>query len=89
MLPEEEEYAAAAGSPPHPGAPSLEEEVRALMALAFGVLVLIGLSMAVLVGAYLLTGWRALLFLNLAVAGLAFVAFMYLMYRRSRLTMGY
>ena len=78
-----------AGSTSRPEAPSFEEEVKTLMALAFGVLILVGLSMAILVGAYLLTGWRVLLVVNLVVAGLAFVAFMYLMYRRSRLTMGY
>lgn len=89
MLPEEEEYAAAVGPGTRPGTPALEEEVRTLVALAFGVAILLGLSMVVLLGAYLVTGWPVLLVLNLVIAGLAIVAFMYLMYRRSRLTMGY
>ena len=90
LLPEEEEYEAAkakGGMAPAPS--SLEDEMRTLMAIAFGVAILVGVLMVVLVLAYTLTGIRFLLILNLMIAVLAIMAFVYLMYRRSKLLIGY
>ncbi len=90
LLPEEEEYEAAkakGGMAPAPG--SLEDEMRTLMAIAFGVAILVGVLMVVLVLAYTLTGIRFLLVLNLMIAVMAIMAFVYLMYRRSKLLIGY
>ncbi len=90
LLPEEEEYEAAkakGGIAPAPS--SLEDEMRTLMAIAFGVAILVGVLMVVLVAAYTLTGSEFLLILNLMIAIMAIMAFVYLMYRRSKLLMGY
>jgi len=90
LLPEEEEYEAAkaeGGIAPAPS--SMEDEMRTLMAIAFGVAILVGVLMVVLVAAYTLTGWEFLLVLNLMIAVMAIMAFVYLMYRRSKLLMGY
>jgi len=90
LLPEEEEYEAAkakGGMTPAPS--SLEDQMRTLMAIAFGVAILVGVLMVVLIAGYAATGWRGLLVLNLLIAGMAIVAFVYLMYKRSKLLMGY
>ena len=90
LLPEEEEYEAAkakGGMTPAPS--SLEDEMRTLMAIAFGVAILVGVLMVVLVVAYSLTDWGFLLILNLIIAVMAIMAFVYLMYRRSKLLIGY
>jgi cyanate permease len=89
VLPEEEEYEAASGGDGTPPALSFEDEMRTLVTLSFGVVIIVAIAMAVLVVAYALTGWTALLVMNLVIAVLAIIAFIYLMYRRSRLTMGY
>jgi uncharacterized membrane protein len=86
-LPEEEEYREAQAAGGMEAMRTFEEEVRNLTALAFGVMIILALVIVVLVAAYALTGWVGFLLLNLLFSGMAIVAFFYLMYRRSRLTM--
>ena len=64
-----------------------EREVRTLVALAFGVVIVIAIAMGGLLAAYAVTGWAGFLWLNLVVAAMAVIAFVYMSYRRSRLTM--
>jgi hypothetical protein len=86
-LPEEEEYREAMAEGGMDVAKTFEEEVKELVALAFGVMMIMAVIIVVLVAAYVVTGWPVFLLLNLVFCGLAIVAFFYLMYRRSRLTM--
>lgn len=86
-LPEEEEYRAAKAAGGMGVTKTFEEEVRDLTALALGIMIVMALVIVGLVAAYALTGWTGFLLLNLLFSGLAIVAFFYLMYRRSKLTM--
>jgi maltodextrin utilization protein YvdJ len=65
------------------------KEAQSLVALAFGIVIVIAVSMAVLLGAYFVTGNTLFLWLNLLVALFAIASFAYLVYRRNRLTLGY
>ena len=87
MLPEEEEYEAARAAGGMEVAKSFDEEVRELITFSFGVMIIVAILIVAFVAAYALTGWFIFLILNLLVSGLAVVAFVYLMYRRSKLTM--
>ena len=86
-LPEEEEYRAAQAAGGMDVARTFEEEVRDLTAMALGVMLLLTVLIVSMVAAYAVTRWTVLLVLNLLFCGLAVVAFLYLMYRRSRLVM--
>jgi uncharacterized membrane protein len=86
-LPEEEEYREAMAAGGMDVTKTFEEEVKELVALAFGVMMIMAVIIVALVLAYVVTGWTIFLLLNLLFCGLAIVAFFYLMYRRSRLTM--
>jgi len=86
-LPEEEEYQAANAAGGMEVSKTFEEEVRDLIQLAFGIMLLLAILIVGLVGAYALTGWGIFLILNLFFCGMAIIAFFYLMYRRSKLTM--
>ncbi len=89
MLPEEEEYEVARGAGEASPLQSFEEEMRALIALSFGIAIVVAVLMVVFVVAYAITGWMTFLILNLIMSVMAIIAFFYLMYRRSRLTIGY
>ena len=89
MLPEEEEYEAITGTGEPSPEQSFEAEMRTLVTLSFGIAIMVALLMVTFVVAYALTGWATFLILNLIVSVLAIIAFFYLMYRRSRLTIGY
>ena len=86
-LPEEEEYEAARAAGGMPVSKSFEEEVKELITFSFGVMIIVAVLIVAFVAAYALTGWFIFLVLNLLVCGLAVAAFIYLMYRRSKLTM--
>jgi hypothetical protein len=86
-LPEEEEYRAAGAAGGMEVSKTFEEEARELIQLAFGIMLLLTILIVGLVAAYALTGWGIFLILNLFFCSMAIVAFVYLMYRRSRLTM--
>lgn len=66
---------------------AIEAEARVLIALALGTAILLAVLMVALLAAYATTGWRALLWLNLVVVGMAMASFAYLVYRRNRLTL--
>jgi hypothetical protein len=87
LTPEEEEYAAAQAAGGMDVARTFEEEVRDLVQLAFGIMILLAIVIVGLVAAYALTGWGMFLILNLFFCVMAILAFFYLMYRRSKLTM--
>ncbi|UCC92866.1 MAG: hypothetical protein JSW25_09415 [Thermoplasmata archaeon] len=86
-LPEEEEYRAAQASGGMDVSKSFEEEVRELITMAFGIMVLLAILIVGLVAAFALTGWPIFLYLNLFVSVMAIVAFAWLLHRRSKLTM--
>jgi hypothetical protein len=86
-LPEEEEYRAAMATGGMGVTKTFEEEVKELVTLAFGVMIIMAIAIVGLLAAYVVTGWPGFLLLNLLFCGLAVVAFFYLMYRRSKLTM--
>ncbi len=87
LLPEEEEYETARAAGGMPVTKSFEEEVKELITFSFGVMIIVAVLIVAFVAAYALTGWFIFLVLNLLVCGLAVAAFIYLMYRRSKLTM--
>lgn len=89
MLPEEEEYEAIREAGEVSPVQSFEEEMRTLVTISFGIAILVAVAMVGFIVAYAITGWMTFLILNLIVAVLAIIAFFYLMYRRSRLTIGY
>lgn len=86
-LPEEEEYEAAIAEGGPMSDEEFEKEVRILVAMAFGIVIVIAIAIGGLLTAYAITGWVGFLWLNLVVAAMAFIAFFYMSYRRSRLTM--
>lgn len=86
-LPEEEEYEAARAAGGMQVTKSFEEEVKELITLSFGIMIIVAILIVAFVAAYALTGWFIFLLLNLVVCVLAVLAFIYLMYRRSKLTM--
>ena len=86
-LPEEEEYEAARAAGGMEVTKSFEEEVKELITLSFGVMIIVAILIVAFVAAYALTGWFIFLILNLLICVLAVLAFVYLMYRRSKLTM--
>ncbi len=65
----------------------LEEQAKGLVALAFGMVIVLGILIPVLLAVYLLTGWTVCLVLNLVVIAMAIVTAVYLLYRRSKLAM--
>jgi hypothetical protein len=87
LLPEEEELAKAEAEGLSVTQRVLHDEALQLVALAFGSAIILGVLLVVLLVAYAITGWRVLLFINLVVAGMAIIAFGYMMYRRSQITM--
>jgi hypothetical protein len=87
MLPEEEEYREAQAAGGMALSKTFEEEAKELITLAFGIMIFLALLIVGLVFAYILTGWVIFLVLNLLVSVAAMIAFAYLLYRRSRLTM--
>ena len=89
MLPEEEEYDAVKATGDPSPVQSFEAEMRTLVTLSFGIAIMVGVLMVAFVVAYAVTGSTAFLLLNLVVSVMAIVAFFYLLYRRSRLTIGY
>ena len=89
MLPEEEEYEAIKGDDDPSSLQSFEAEMRTLVTLSFGIAIMVAVLIVIFVVAYALTGWATFLVLNLIVSVVAIIAFFYLMYRRSRLTIGY
>jgi len=86
-LPEEEEYKAAMAAGGMEVSKTFDEEARELIQLAFGIMILMAILIVGLVAAYALTGWGIFLILNLFFCVMAIIAFFYLMYRRSKLTM--
>jgi len=86
-LPEEMEYEEARAAGGMAVSKSFEEEARELIGLAFGIMIILAVVIVGLVAAYAVTGWKALLMANLFVSVMAILAFAYLMYRRSRLTL--
>ncbi|MCK5252951.1 MAG: hypothetical protein KAQ96_08370 [Thermoplasmata archaeon] len=86
-LPEEEEYEAARAAGGMDVTKSFEEEVKELITLSFGVMIIVAILIVAFVAAYALTGWFIFLILNLLICVLAVLAFVYLIYRRSKLTM--
>ncbi len=86
-LPEEEEYRTAQAAGGMQVMRTFEEEVRDLTTLAFGIMIVMAVVITGLIAGYAITGWTGFLLLNLLFSGLAIVAFFYLMYRRSKLTM--
>ncbi len=88
LLPEEEEYAAVDEEALLTSAVAIEAEARDLLALAFGGAVILGAMFIIFLVAYALTRWSTLLLLNIGVAILAIVSFVYLQYRRSKLVLG-
>jgi hypothetical protein len=86
-LPEEEEYRTAMAEGGMGVTKTFEEEVKELVTLAFGIMIIMAIAIVGLLAAYAVTGWPVFLLLNLLFCGLAVVAFFYLMYRRSKLTM--
>ena len=88
LLPEEEEYAGVDEDPVLPSAVALGAAARDLLALAFGGAVILGAMFIIFLVAYALTRWSTLLLLNIGVAILAIVSFVYLQYRRSKLVLG-
>jgi hypothetical protein len=86
-LPEEEEMAQAEAEGLTISQMVLKDEALQLVALAFGTAIVLGALLVILLVAFLLTGWQVLLYINLVVAIMAGCSFVYLMYRRSQLTM--
>lgn len=86
-LPEEEEYEAVRAAGGMQVTKSFEEEVKELITLSFGIMIIVAILIVAFVAAYALTGWFIFLILNLLICLLAVLAFIYLMYRRSKLTM--
>jgi hypothetical protein len=57
------------------------------VALAFGMVIVLGILIPVLLVVYLYTGWMTCLVLNLVVIVMAIVTVVYLLYKRSKLAM--
>ena len=89
MLPEEEEYEAVKEAGDASPVRSFEDEMKTLVTLSFGIAIIVAVLLVAFLLAYAITGWATFLVLNLVVSVLAIIAFVYLMYRRSRLTIGY